>query len=166
MYGLKDIQMQDATFNLEDMSMNYTGFLPKLKILGNYRLNGRVLLLPIVGRGNCTIILTNLTAVVHFPLEKIQKKGEIYIRITASKELKIPNLGRLYMHLENLFDGNKELGDTLNTVLNENWNSIWDDVRSGWEIFFAETVARIYNRFFAKVPLREMVDNLDPKFLA
>jgi hypothetical protein len=33
-------------------------------------------------------------------------------------------------NFENLFDGNKELGDNTNQVLNDNWKEVFDDVKN------------------------------------
>jgi hypothetical protein len=33
-------------------------------------------------------------------------------------------------NFENLFDGNKELGDNTNQVLSDNWKEVFDDVKN------------------------------------
>jgi hypothetical protein len=59
---------------------------------------------------------------------------------------------------ENLFDGNKELGDNTNQVLNDNWKEVFDDVKSGYSEVFSQILIKLYDSFFSKVSLEEAFD--------
>lgn len=54
--------------------------------------------------------------------------------------------------LQNLFNGNKALGNMILTVLNENWKSVYDDVQSSYEDAFAQIFTSIFNNFLSRVP--------------
>jgi hypothetical protein len=59
---------------------------------------------------------------------------------------------------ENLFDGNKELGDNTNQVLNDNWKEVFDDVKNGYSEVFSQILIKLYDNFFSKVSLEEAFD--------
>lgn len=99
-----------------------------------------------------------MTGAVQLPLKKYSKKGLPHLKIVGGK-VTIPKMDLLYMNFENAFNVNKELGDMINKVLNDNWKAIFDDVRGGYERFFTEIVVNLTNNFFAKVPLTEMMEN-------
>jgi hypothetical protein len=61
-------------------------------------------------------------------------------------------------NFENLFDGNKELGDNTNQVLNDNWKEVFDDVKSGYSEVFSQILIKLYDSFFSKVSLEEAFD--------
>ena len=39
---------------------------------------------------------------------------------------------RLSIHLSNLFNGDKVLGDTVNNFLNENWSLFWQEIQDSF----------------------------------
>nr|XP_970056.2 PREDICTED: farnesol dehydrogenase [Tribolium castaneum] len=47
------------------------------------------------------------------------------------------------------------------TVLNDNWQAIFNYVKSGYESFFTEITVSLAGKFFDKVPLSEMLDNVE-----
>lgn len=59
-------------------------------------------------------------------------------------------------NFENLFNGDKRLGDEINKVLNENWDSIYNDVRSSYDESFGLIFKDIANRIFNRVPFNDL----------
>lgn len=59
-------------------------------------------------------------------------------------------------HLDNLFDGNKLLGDNINRVLNEEWLTIFRDVAEGYEKAYADVFLQYSKAIFAKAPISEI----------
>ncbi|EFA05063.2 Dehydrogenase/reductase SDR family protein 7-like [Tribolium castaneum] len=54
-----------------------------------------------------------------------------------------------------------EFSDMFNKVLNDNWQAIFNYVKSGYESFFTEITVSLAGKFFDKVPLSEMLDNVE-----
>lgn len=58
---------------------------------------------------------------------------------------------RVLFNLENLFNGDKALGDTMNGFLNENWKLLYDelrhDIQQGLAENFQELVAKIFDKY-------------------
>ncbi|XP_069683196.1 protein takeout-like [Periplaneta americana] len=100
--------------------------VPQLKLLGTYNISGHILLLPIRGTGNINITLveTNCTVRNNFTIEKINGANHIQLT-TATVHL---DSKRMYIYLENLFNGDKRLGDEMNKLLDENWKEVFDEI--------------------------------------
>lgn len=60
--------------------------------------------------------------------------------------------GRIYYHFDNLFNGDKALGDNMNTFLNDNWEAIFVEVQKSFENEFAAIFQKIISKVFSKYP--------------
>lgn len=103
-------------------------FLPRLRIDGNYKLLGRILVIPLRGAGKCWfdasksktsifnilhlyVILKfteNLNIAVKNVVDLIEQDGFHFFKITGTK-VKF-SIGGLSLYMGNLFDGIKALG--------------------------------------------------------
>lgn len=114
-------------------------FTKPLEITGQYTVNGKVLVLPITGNGPCSIVLreflTYYYIILHIriymcslfftismfsadepvlELEEMsgtpfEKNGKTFVQI-KKVNLKVASVKQLSVKLENLFNGNKQLG--------------------------------------------------------
>lgn len=83
-------------------------FLPLLDIVAQYNLKGKILVLPLVGHGNCELKLfdvdTKVITDVSFP--KIENR-----EILKIEHMNVTfKVGGMKVRLHNLFNGNKVLG--------------------------------------------------------
>ncbi|KAJ4448235.1 hypothetical protein ANN_10249 [Periplaneta americana] len=106
--GLKDAYMLNYSHDLTKTS--HSSFLltvPELKVLGTYIISGQILLLPIRGTGNINITLVDTKCMVRNN-SKIQKiNGVDHIMLNSATVHLDPK--RMYIHLDNLFNGDKHL---------------------------------------------------------
>lgn len=58
--------------------------------------------------------------------------------------------------LENLFNGDKALGESMNKFLNENWEVIFDEMKPVIDEAIGEIVKNIINNVFAKIPYKDL----------
>lgn len=65
------------------MEMTIKG--PLLKLVGQYKIKGRVLILPIEGAGDCDLSMENVFIKVNFTGEGIERKDKNYIKISEPK---------------------------------------------------------------------------------
>lgn len=86
--------------------------------------------------------------------ESFEKKGKKYWRLKDYKVTILPE--RMKFKLDNLFNGDQRLGDEINKVLNENWDSIYNDVRSSYEESFGLIFKDLSNRVFNRVPFNDI----------
>lgn len=127
--------------------MSFDLLIPKLRIDATYNLKGNILLLPIVGSGNVAMSMKDVKSSVYTKIS-IRKKPEVcLVEIDSCLSLILPNfteeslnnstfiqqevihieemkvtflVGTMRIHLDNLFNGNKVLGASLNMFLNQN----------------------------------------------
>jgi hypothetical protein len=88
--------------------------------------------------------------------EEVKKKGKTFMKFVKSDMKMTP--GKMHFRFDNLFDGDKTLGDNINQVLNDNWEVVYQDVEDP----YTELVNRIWlsllNGFFSKVSIEEAFD--------
>lgn len=66
----------------------------------------------------------------------------------------------MYLHMENLFDGDKLLGDTTNQFLNENWQDLFNELQPAILKAADDSYLSIVKPVFAKFPYAELYDNI------
>jgi hypothetical protein len=91
-----------------------------------------------------------------FDYEEKMKKGKTFIKFVSSKVNVDPELATF--NFENLFDGDKQLGDNINRVINDNWKEVFDDVKDGYIDVVNRILLQLLNNFFSKVSLEEAFD--------
>lgn len=87
-------------------------------------------------------------------MEKYTKKNKTYWRmidylVTISPE-------KMHYQFDNLFDGDERLGSEINKVLNENWDSVYNDVRQGYESSFGQIFKGLADSLFSRVPYNDL----------
>lgn len=69
------------------------------------------------------------------------------------EEMKVTFLvGGMRIHLDNLFNGNKVLGSSLNMFLNQNAKEVIAELRSDLEHGLANIFTQLWNNVFSKIP--------------
>lgn len=118
--------------------------LPHLYVDGAYQIDGRVLLLPITGSGPMRGNFTDCTGDVVFQGEVV--KGADGMDHLTFKEftLKI-KVGRGNLNLENLFGGERVLGDVVNNAINSNFDAFVNEILPLLEKALAEAFLEIGN---------------------
>lgn len=64
-----------------------------------------------------------------------------------------------YIHLDNLFDGNKELTESVNDVINENWRDLFHSLQDGIRQTFYDAVKPLLSKVFKVLPYDEFYKN-------
>lgn len=130
--------------------------VPKLTLYGDYKINGRVLVLPIQGDGKSTLVFEDVDINVKFKPKLIEKRGKTYMQIDSSSFSLDFNMRNMQLQFTNLFNGDKALGDNMNVFLNENWRDIMKELNPAIVYAIEEVIKSIVNRIFNKVPYYEM----------
>ncbi|KAJ1523287.1 hypothetical protein ONE63_001166 [Megalurothrips usitatus] len=121
---------------------------------GKYRVNGKVLVLPIQGEGDCELRLENATGLFDVNARYLKNGGEKYAEVT---DFRVEfNTTRLRMRFDNLFNGNAELSTQMNKFLNDNWVDILQELKPGVLEAFGGAFKEIANRIFLKVPFDKL----------
>lgn len=95
-------------------------------LVGNYKINGKVLILPIRGSGQSNITLVEPTFYMTFTGEPVEKEGKTFMKPGNFKMQLI--VKGMITYMENLFN-DKALSDNMNSFLNENWEDIFGELK-------------------------------------
>lgn len=63
---------------------------------------------------------------------------------------------RIYLRLDNLYNGDKLLGETTNSFLNENWNEVFPEIRQSVFDALSQIVEFYMINIFTKIPYNEL----------
>ncbi len=63
------------------------------------------------------------------------------------------------MYYTGLFNGDKTLGDSLNSFINENWSDIFNEMKSAINHNFGAVFRTIINKVFEKIPYKDLFIN-------
>lgn len=92
--------------------------------------------------------MENIKVIVKATGKNVVSKGNSYFQ--ADKVISKLEPGKMQLHFENLYRGDKRLGDSTNLFLNENWQDIYKELRPSVEDTFAQVLTGVINNFFAK----------------
>ncbi|KAL1488285.1 hypothetical protein ABEB36_015235 [Hypothenemus hampei] len=146
-YGLTDLSVSNAQMNFETLILKYNTMCYNLTQTSYYDIKGKLMLLPVHGRGSCMLTLKNV--LVDHELEfQLMEKSYYHPK---SYKLKLHPEHAAY-HFENLFDGNKILGDNVNNVINQEWKAVFEDVGLGYEKAWAQVFLQYAIAIFQKIP--------------
>ncbi|XP_065336775.1 uncharacterized protein LOC135937549 [Cloeon dipterum] len=126
--GLRNVKVNKIAFSPDSDKVSWTCTTPYLSLLGTYDVSGKILILPIHGKGSINITMENVEYTYKFDVEKFSKGSKTGLK-PKNHELDF-NTTRIRMNLENLFNGQKELSDQMNVFLNENWKELVGELGS------------------------------------
>lgn len=149
--GISNTKLITYNPDLDNYILRTDGITPKVSFIGDYTMSGRILLLPIVGHGKANITMLGLRTEHELIGEPVKKKGEVYIRFKTYNIKLIPK--RVHLHFENLFNGDKVLGEAMNRFMNENWELIFNELKGGYEDTLSYVFKEVTNKLFTKVPM-------------
>ncbi|KAJ9593918.1 hypothetical protein L9F63_014632 [Diploptera punctata] len=154
-FGLGDVVIHEVRADLNNRVLEANGLLPHAVIESDYEMDGQFLVLPIKGKGKNLLNFTELTAEIKMKAEEMKKDGENYWNFTTFDVI-IKDLEKFEVNFENLFNGDKELGDNTNKVLNENWKTFWEELKPTFEETFGKIFLQISNQLFSRVPVNDI----------
>lgn len=157
--GLKNAEFYKVAGFKADPEKNKLEFNFKTKlatIMGPYTINGKMVILPIMGNGTIILNLQNLDVHLKFLTKKVMRNGKIFMNIEKSKFTY--DLTGANVNFSNLFDGNKDLGDNMNMFLNANWKLLLDELSKPISISFAKAFKELLNSIFDRTPYEEFFE--------
>lgn len=150
--GVKDFEIQSLKNDWK--TLRSVIHVPDLTILGNYKVDGQVMVLPIKGDGTFNITLDSLSldidiAWIHSQMKSIEVFQMEKFHVGLRPE-------RAYIQLNNLFNGDKTLGEQMNKFLNENWQPILEELRPALGDGISQAFTQISNRIMSRIPANEV----------
>ncbi|KAL6432106.1 hypothetical protein ACFW04_006673 [Cataglyphis niger] len=147
-------ESQDSMIDWDNLKLSFVSFNPQVDFIADYKLEGRILLMPIQGEGRCNLTLYNLTSKQEIHFKKFQKDGETYMQAVNYFIKFIPE--HITLHFDNLFNGNTFLGEEMNRFINMNSDLIFKEFQTSFEETFGLIFIKITNDIFNRVPMNKI----------
>ena len=125
-----------------------------MQIISDYRGGATILLLPAQGNGRSNLTLENVDITIKFAGKLENRSGKEYYQVNKIK-LDLSTT-RFWIRFENLFNGNRDLGETFNNFINENWKEIYNEIYPVIRQQLQTKALTIVNEFFTKNSYREL----------
>ncbi|XP_015604906.1 circadian clock-controlled protein [Cephus cinctus] len=143
-YGASNFNVRRLKIDLNLLRFEVDVDLPHLFIDGQYQVDGRVLLLPIRGSGPMKGNFTGCTGAVKLQGEILKgDDGEEHLHFSDFR-MKI-SIGKGNLLLENLFGGERTLGDIVNSAINSNFDAFIRELQPLIEKALSEAFLEIAN---------------------
>ncbi|KAL3283518.1 hypothetical protein HHI36_006657 [Cryptolaemus montrouzieri] len=152
-HGLSDMKIFDV--KAEPLKGMFQVFLTdeNVTICGQYRAHGRVLVLPVDGDGNFSMYLKNGVYNETVLSRIVKRNGDDYLKRIDT--LLQAHFEKVEFNFQNLFGDNKQLGDQVNTFLNENWEILLNDYGPGIERMLRNYLGKHYDSLVDQVPMKD-----------
>ncbi|XP_068086399.1 circadian clock-controlled protein daywake-like [Anabrus simplex] len=155
-YFPKNLNFKNIRIDFDKMIFGYTLYSPLCQMFADYQVDGKILILPISGSGKCN------TTVVDHVLEyeaqcafETREDGEEYVKFLSGKHTTV-SIGRAYYNLENLFNGDKTLGEATLKFMNENWLDIYKELSPLFLEALDEQARITLNNVAGSVPYKKL----------
>ncbi|XP_014285328.1 protein takeout [Halyomorpha halys] len=132
-------------------------YIPHIHLLGDYTIDGKVLILPISGSGKVNMDFDKVEYTFDMTFKQVTKNGKKYYQVDKMPVTVLPK--KVTYNFENLFKGNKELGDNMNKFLNENWAEIMDAVKPA----LSKTLEAVYREYINRILSKLSAEEIDIK---
>ncbi|XP_014245421.1 protein takeout-like [Cimex lectularius] len=161
----KDLKAHGGgNFTILSMAIDIPSYIYKftiafdhLKILGNYVVDGKILMIPIKGDGDMICDVYNVEAFVTMHGEQITKDGVNQLHFKAMDvDVNVAN-GKIV--LSNLFGGEKLLGDTINAAINLNFQYFLKELKPIISESLSLFILRSANKICDGLPYDEILPN-------
>lgn len=143
-YGASDFTITDLKTDFDNLEFALEIKLPHLHIKGHYDISGRVLLLPIQGSGPITGNFTQCTGSVKIRAGTKQHSNGEHKVFIDDFIMKI-TVGKGTLNFENLFGGEKVLGDVINNAINSNFDAFLAEMQPLIEKALSDAFREIAN---------------------
>lgn len=138
------------SINLDKKRWEFSGKSDYWQFDGDYEMDGRILILPIKGKGNSNIKIDNPQ--FRFFFDYVIENG--HMKITNSS-INGP-LAKVQYNFENLFNGNKQLGDEMNKFMNDNWMEVASEMQPSFWNTLDAVVVNVLSNLMKKVPFEKI----------
>ncbi|XP_045471924.1 protein takeout-like [Harmonia axyridis] len=153
-YYADEFVLKSVNVNLKKDQVDMTLRFPRLRIKSIYKVTGKLLILQLDGSGPADGNFTNVECIISMSGSRFIKNNKEYVNFNKN-ELKL-NLGHPVMKFENLFGANEELNVQTNRIINENIESILEELSPVLNKVIKEFVFGLIGRVFDRFSLDEL----------
>uniref|UniRef100_A0A1A9W9I7 Protein takeout n=1 Tax=Glossina brevipalpis TaxID=37001 RepID=A0A1A9W9I7_9MUSC len=158
-HGGAKAQTTKAEWKEKDTTLNLEFFAPQLKVESDYKVDGRILSLPLNGHGKLAFIVDKITMAINIKYKLRQDHGVQFADIVEF-HLDIKEIGGFNIKLENLFNGQKDLEDAANMTFNDNWRDLYEALKPAIRQTCEAVLANRVKAVFKFIPASYFIESL------
>ncbi|CAB3236079.1 unnamed protein product [Arctia plantaginis] len=157
MHGLSNSKLTDLQVEIGKTEETFSlAFKGNMSLTAKYVVDGRILILPITGKGDAIVDAQGVEVKIDSKLVHVKDSdGGLHFKLVHPKYKY--TIDRTIFDLKNLFNGNKQLAHTTLQFANENWQQLMDELSPPAIKQIVRTVVKAINKFFSKVQIKDIV---------
>ncbi|XP_045472943.1 protein takeout-like [Harmonia axyridis] len=152
--GLPKITINDMKVDTGKKKFHLNVTCPEIVLDLNYNIGGKIASLPLEGHGKGKVVFYEPIIIYDFDYAEYDKNGNKHLDLKKDHLDVFPT--KLSLQLNNLFNGNKALGESTNKLLNENWPEVLDEFRPAINEIVGAIIRSVLVPLSKKVPLNEI----------
>lgn len=150
-YHCTEFTFDDFLIDFDKNKIEFPIYFPKLRLISDYQISGRLLILDLNGSGKGDGNLTDIKAIAYLNGKRQTKNGKEHI-IFDDNRITI-DIGSGFFQFDDLFHNNPELTRTTNNVINQNIKEIINELKPLLEDTIGTIVFSVATRVFKRYPL-------------
>ncbi|XP_014094255.2 protein takeout [Bactrocera oleae] len=153
--GLANFTLNELHINPQKMRLTLMLSVPNVTMNAKYKMKGKIMMMPLLGEGDFKANFSNVELNTVISAERYTKNKRLYAKV---KDVKVKyKLGKADLYLSNLFNGDQALGERMNTFLNENWDSLLNELRPLMETSISDIVRASTEKLFDTYSFEELL---------
>ncbi|XP_069682348.1 protein takeout-like [Periplaneta americana] len=156
-HGMSDVNILSMNVDVENLQMDLNTTFPFMRMTSDYEITGRILLLPIYGKGDSEFNFTNVATSCRMLGKLVVRDGVQYLKL---HDIYFDtDISGAKVRMGNLFNGDKTLGDAANKVFNDNWREAFETYKH----LATESISTIFKDMVNKVLFKFPFEDLYPE---
>lgn len=156
-FGVSNFRIEKIRVNIKNFKLEMIATIPHILLKGPYSLNMRIALLNLQGKGYATADIDSVRILLKIFGSRYLKKGVEYLKLDKVQIELQP--GKIQVHFDNLFNGNKALEDVGNQVLNDNIDLLREAFLPEFQAAIERKFFKVANQVFERAPLIDFFPN-------
>lgn len=145
--GLNNYKFSKFEFDVPNMQFFTMCHVTNVNVTGDYEADGRVLVIPISGKGPVNVFAKSVDVTFYQKVKLIKKGGQEYIHPTYTNST--VQLKDINADIKGLFNGDDGLSAAFNKVINDNVDILIDDLKP--------TISRVISKVLNDFIIRKVI---------
>ncbi|XP_030752089.1 protein takeout-like [Sitophilus oryzae] len=154
-FGLDTVVLKNVKIDFDKLHVTLFMNAKRAALIGKYEVDGQILVLPIQGNGNLNITIENSDFQYDFNYKLVKKNDVDYAQVLPEDTLEF-QIPMAYIQLDNLFNGNKQLGDHVNKFLNENHQDAIKEMSGAIKVTISAIGRQFFQGIFDSIPYKDL----------
>ncbi|XP_066262373.1 uncharacterized protein [Euwallacea similis] len=154
-YGFDTAKLIDMETDFRNQKIYIRVFMENSTLIGDYDIDGKIMVLPVKGSGPFEITIKNFDLKYHVSYNLEERDGVIYAKLRRDDTLEW-KIEKAHFRFDNLFNGNKQMGDAVNNFINENDQDVLNELGSGITGLVKIIAYKVGESVFGNVPFDDL----------